>query len=52
MAKEHRDYLRQEDAVENFLVEDGSSDDNMEMTSQMEVFSPSYIYVEFHVSIF
>ncbi|CAL9164856.1 protein CHROMATIN REMODELING 20-like isoform X1 [Musa acuminata AAA Group] len=30
VAKEHRDYLRREDAVENFLVEDGSSDDNME----------------------
>ncbi|WOL15570.1 protein CHROMATIN REMODELING 20 isoform X1 [Canna indica] len=30
MAKEHRDYLRQEDSIENFMVEDGSSDDNME----------------------
>nr|XP_029119817.1 protein CHROMATIN REMODELING 20 isoform X2 [Elaeis guineensis] len=30
MAKEHRDSLRREDAVENFLVDDSSSDDNME----------------------
>ncbi|KAF8401988.1 hypothetical protein HHK36_012939 [Tetracentron sinense] len=30
MSKEHKDYLRGEDAVENFLVDDSSSDDNME----------------------
>ncbi|XP_042422292.1 protein CHROMATIN REMODELING 20-like isoform X1 [Zingiber officinale] len=30
MAKEHKNFSRKEDAVENFLVEDSSSDDNME----------------------
>lgn len=30
MSKEHRDSLRREDAVENFIVDDSSSDDNME----------------------
>lgn len=30
MAKEHRDFLRREDAVENFLVDESSSDDNIE----------------------
>ncbi|KAJ0967213.1 hypothetical protein J5N97_024130 [Dioscorea zingiberensis] len=30
MAKEHKDNLRREDAVENFLMDDGSSDDNLE----------------------
>ncbi|XP_020083908.1 protein CHROMATIN REMODELING 20 isoform X2 [Ananas comosus] len=30
MAKEHRDHLRREDSVENFLEEDSYSDDNME----------------------
>ncbi|KAJ4968959.1 hypothetical protein NE237_015660 [Protea cynaroides] len=30
MAKEHKDYLRREDAVENFLDDDSSSDDNVD----------------------
>lgn len=30
MAKEHKSYLKREDAVECFLVDDSSSDDNME----------------------
>lgn len=30
LAKEHKANLRREDAVENFLIDDGSSDDNME----------------------
>ncbi|XP_072955978.1 protein CHROMATIN REMODELING 20 isoform X2 [Typha angustifolia] len=30
MAKEHRNYLRREFAVENFLVDESSSDDNMD----------------------
>lgn len=30
LAKEHKANLRREDAVENFLIDDGSSDDNMD----------------------
>lgn len=30
MAKEYRSNLKREDAVENFLVDDSSSDDNIE----------------------
>jgi len=30
MAKEHRSNLKREDAVENFLIDDSSSDDNLD----------------------
>ncbi|XP_019054212.1 PREDICTED: protein CHROMATIN REMODELING 20 isoform X2 [Nelumbo nucifera] len=35
MTKEQKDYLRREDAVENFLVDDSSSDDNIDREMQV-----------------